>query len=473
MAKYHWLNTLLLECGLILTALGIHLWYLMHTTFVDWPEMLLYPWFLSQGMMYYRDIVLAYVPGAYYLLHALYSVIGYSVQSERVIAYGFILFTDILVYITVRKLTRSWVAGLGALLFFVLWQPIFSGNTIWYETLLAPIYLGAYLLVLRYSAKPTLGALVPVGLILAAATLVKQTAAWPLLAVCLFIWLSGKNKKPGFIHAVIVGLIVVAGQLIVWGYFALLGAGSEYAFWVFGFIGNLSQSASMYALAPPRSDITLILPVVLPLFLLMLLRPKKEGWFLIIFTVAVFLAGLPRWGLHRLQPLLAFIAVAGALAVVSMVQKKRFVVFGVMLLCVVAAGSWRSYRVFVTLRDPMQPTFFGKDYEHLLRFLNANAPGPLYVLGNYDYVYFGRNEMPTVVPWVPLFPWNGKVPGMEARLIASIEESKVPFILFVPYHIASGYYDGYAPEELFLYVRAKYEKIGAAPVSGGELLRRK
>jgi len=473
MAKHLRLNNLFWECGLILSALGIHLWYLSKTTFVDWPEMLLYPWFLSQGMLYYRDVVLAYVPGAYYFLHAFYSVIGYSAQSERAIAYGFILLTDVLVYATARKLTRSWLAGIFALFFFILWQPIFSGNTIWYETILAPMYLGAYLLVLRYGARPTIGSVLPVGLVLASATLIKQTAAWPLLAVCVFIWLSAKKKKQGFIHAVVVGLIAVGGQLMSWGYYALLGAGSEYAFWVFGFIGNLSQSASMYALAPPRSDITLILPAVIPLFLLILLRPKKEGWLLVIFTISVLLAGLPRWGLHRLQPMLAFIAVAGALAGSSLLQKKRFVVVGIVALCLLAAGSWRSYRVFMTLRDPMQPTFFGKDYEHLLRYLGANAPDSLYVLGNYDYVYFGRNEKPTVLPWVPLFPWNGKVEGMEERLIASIEDSKVPFILFVPFHPESGYYDGYAPEALFLYVRAKYEKIGAAPVSGGELLRRK
>ena len=473
MAKHLQVNRLFWECGLILSALGIHLWYLTHTTFVDWPEMVLYPWFLSQGMVYYRDIVLAYVPGAYYLLHALYSVIGYSAQSEQVLAYGFILLTDLLVYVTARKLTRSMLPSLFALFFFILWQPIFSGNTIWYETILAPIYLVAYLLVLVYGKKPTLKSVTPIGLVLAAATLIKQTAAWPLLAVCLFIWLSGKNKKQGFVHAVAIGLIAVAFQLISWGYFVLQGAGREYLFWVFGFIGNLSQSASMSALAPPRSDITLILPAVIPLFLLIFLRPKKESWLLILFTVSVFLAGLPRWGLHRLQPMLAFIAVGAGMAGSMFLMQKRHAVLGVALLCLLAAGSWRSYRVFVTLRDPMQPTFFGKDYEHLLRFLNANAPGPLYVLGNYDYVYFGRNEKPTVLPWVPLFPWNGKVPGIEARLITSIEESKVPYILVVPFHPKSGYYDGYAPEELFLYVRAKYEKIGPAPVEGGELLRRR
>jgi hypothetical protein len=95
------------------------------------------------------------------------------------------------------------------------------------------------------------------------------------------------------------------------------------------------------------------------------------------------------------------------------------------------------------------------------------------VLGSYDYLYFGNDEKPTVLPWVPLFPWNGQVPGMQKQLIDSLESHQVPYILFVPFHPDTGYYLDYSPDELFLYVRAKYAKIGAAPVSGGELLKRR
>lgn len=473
MEKHRGIN-LWVEGGIVLSALGIHLWYLFHTTFVDWPEMLLYPWFLTKGLLYYRDVVLAYVPGSYYLLHGIYSVIGYSPASERAIAYGFILLTDILVYIVARKLTRSWWASSLALFFFVLWQPIFSGNTIWYETILAPIYLAVYLLLLRYTDKPRLASAVHVGIVLALATLIKQTAAWPLGMACLFVWLSQKNKIQGFFHAAVLGSIALLFQLMTWGYFALQGAGSEYWFWVFGFIANLSQSASGYALAPTRGDLALILPAVIPLLMVPMLRPKKEGWLIILFAVAVLLAGLPRWGLHRLQPMLAFISVSIAVSAVHLFRQKQWAkVLGIIVLCSVVAGSWRSFRVFVTLRDPMQPTFFDATYQQLVAFMDKETDGAVYVLGNYDYLYFGMDKKPTVLPWVPLFPWNGQVPGMETKLIASIESHEVPYILLVPFHPEAGYYDGYAPNQLFLYVRSKYEKIGAAPVPGGELLRRR
>ncbi len=461
------------DIGIIFLALSIHLWYLTHTTFVDWPEMLLYPWFLTKGLVYYRDVVLAYVPGAYYLLHGLYSVIGYSVLSERMIAYGFIFMTDILVYVTARRLTKSLWPSAMALFFFVLWQPIFSGNTIWYETILAPVYLVAYLYALRYVEKPTFRTILSVGITLAIATLIKQTAVWPLAAMCLFVCIAHPQKKQGLVHAFVIGSLTIIAQLAVWGYFALVGAGRDYGFWVFGFLFNLSQGTSMYALAPTRGDIILMLPALLPMVLLTFLRPKKEGWLLIFFTGAVFLAGLPRWGLHRLQPMLAFISVGFALAGAAVIHSKRYLVIGIIALCLVVLGSWRSFQVFITLRDPMQPTFFDGEYQQLVSYMGEHAPGDMYVLGNYDYLYFGRNEKPQVLPWVPLFPWNGRVQGIEERLIASIEEHEVPYILFVPFHPKAGYYDGYAPNELFLYVRSKYEKIGAPPVVGGELLKRR
>ena len=310
---------------------------------------------------------------------------------------------------------------------------------------------------------------------LAIATLIKQTAVWPLGTVCLFVWLSHTDKKRGFVHAVSIGAIAVAANLLVWGYFVLLGAGSQYGFWVFGFLFKLSSSASMYALPPTRGDITLIIPALIPIAVLLLFRQKKQIWLLIALTAALLLSGLPRWGLHRLQPMLAFISVGVGVGIATMyAAKKRSVVsVGIVLLCLVTLGSWRSFRVFTVLRDPMQPTFFDARYQELLSYANTHAPGPVYVLGNYDYLYFGRNERPAVLPWVPLFPWNAQLPGMQKRIITSLESQKVPYILYIPYHQKDGYYLDYAPADLLLYVEAKYEKIGALPVPGGWLYTRK
>lgn len=474
MAKHHRLIRLFGECILVISALGIHLWYLLHTTFVDWPEMILFPWFLTKDLLYYRDIAIAYAPGINYLLHGAYLLLGYSVASERIIAYICILFTDVLVYLSARKLTRSHWAGGMALFFFVLWQPVYSGNTIWYETVIAPIYLLGYLIILEYCKKPSFRKIVLIGVMLAAATLIKQTAVWAVAAVCLFILIGQRNRQESLLHAIVIGFIVAGVNLFAWGYFGLLGAGKEYWFWVFQSLTHFSQGSSLYALAPPRSDITLIIPSFVALGVLVIFNRTKSTWLLILLTVVLFFAGLPRWSLHRFQPVLAFLAISfGQMSCLLTSKNKRIVAASFLALFIIAAGSWRSFRVFITLRDPMQPQFFGETYKQILSYTREQAPGDVFVLGNYYHLYFGLDQRPAVLPWVPLFPVNAQMPGMQAKLIASIEASKVPYILFVPFHPDSGYYDGYMPEELFLYVRSKYEKIGAAPIRGGELLRRK
>lgn len=276
-------------------------------------------------------------------------------------------------------------------------------------------------------------------------------------------------------HAVGIGLCTIAAHLLVWGYFALHGAGSAYGFWVFGFLFSLSQANSGYALMPPRSDLALILPALLPLGMYIGVKWDKKIWLRMLLFIALVLAGLPRWGLHRFQPALAFVSISVGVLVHYVITAKRWRVLavGVMMAFFVCIGSWRSMRVFLSLRDSMQPQFFGKTYEGLLTYVKKEVPGPIYILGNYDYLYYGLNEKPTVMPWVPLFPWNAEVPGMQTQIIDSLETNAVPYILYIPYHADRGYYLDYSPEELFLYVRAKYVKIGAAPIPGGELLKRR
>ena len=460
----------------VAAVIGVHVLYLLHTTFVDWPEMLVYPWFLTRHLLYYRDVVLAYVPGSYYILYALYSMLGFSVKSERIIAYLFIFLTDIFVYIAAKKLTKSRVWALAGMAFFIFWQPILSGNTIWYETMLAPVYLGAFLAALSYLEKPSGRRAVVLGLLLALASVIKQTAAWSITLVCLFVWLSDRKKSVGFWRAVTIGILPVGANLLFWAYFALLGAGKQYFFWAYGFLLMLSHGSSMYMLPPTRGDIAFIAPAFVPIALaLFLFRKNKTITLLFLWTAALIMAGLPRWGIHRLQPALAFAAL-GFSSLLPYFWTKKYparLIAGILIAAFVFSGSYRSIRLFVNVRDRMQPQFFGTPYQKLVDFVRYRFAGPFWVMGNDDYIYFGLDRTPWVLPWVPLFPWNAEVPGLEQDLIRSIDRQQIPYILYIPYHGTRGYYDSYRPEALYLYLTSKYEKIAPVPAAGGWLYARK
>jgi len=459
----------------VFAAISIHLAYLLRTTFVDWPEMLLYPWFLTKGLVYYRDVVLAYVPGAYYFLYAIYSIIGFSPVSERIIAYGLIFITDILVYLTTLRVTGKRSVSFVALGFFIFWQPIFSGNTIWYETILAPPYLCAYLLALRYLSKPSKVHAISLGVVLASASLIKQTAIWPIAVLCVFLLIGAFRKAGRTRHVILIGVLPVVANLLVWGYFALLGAGREFGFWAYGFLLGLTKSDSYYILLPSRSEIALIAPAFIPVALLAIRRRTGESLLLITMLFALLAAGLPRWGLHRLQPVLAFASVGFGMYIAHFIAEKRraFITFGMVTLMVIALLSWRSFRVFVIIRDPMQPTFFSDTYMQLLEYVKREATGDVFIYGNYDYLYYGLNTRPAALPWVPLFPWNAEVTGMQRRIITALDDNRIPYVLYIPYHPASGYYLDYRPVELDAYITNAYEPVGSLPVSGGLLYRRR
>lgn len=465
-----------LDIVIILIVLGVHLFYLLYTHFVDWPEMLVYPWFLTKNLLYYRDIVLAYVPGTYYVLFVLYKLLGYSVRSERIIAYGFIFLTDLLVYLSAKKFTKSIMWASFSAAFFVFWQPILYGNTIWYETMLAPVYVLACIQAVSYIEKPSVRSAILLGLLFSVASLFKQTAWWSIGVICLYIWQTARDKYRGFGDAAIVGGIPLAANVLTWGAFALAGVGVQYLFWTYGFLLTLTRGNSMYALWPTRGDIIAILPAFIPLAVVSYLyRRKKVIQVIGLWTTALILAGLPRWGLFRLQPALAFAAVGTGVGLYYFFARKNIRVSVLLLVIgiVAAIGSWRSMRVFMTLRDPMQPEFFGKEYERMLEFVRTEVDGPFFVMGNDDYIYFGLNRTPTVLPWVPLFPWNADVPGVQQRIIASLDAKSVQDVLYVPYNGSMGYYQAYEPKELNLYITKKYEKITPLPAPGAWLYGRK
>jgi len=340
---------------------------------------------------------------------------------------------------------------------------------------LDPIYLGTLFFVLWYLNKPTIHKALYIGLMLALASLIKQTAVWSIALVCLFIWLSNRKKIVGFHQALMIGVIPLVANLLVWAYFAVLGAGNEFGYWAYGFLFQLSHASSDYMLPPSRGDIILIIPAFIPIIIVMLLSRKSRIILLVCFwVIALIMAGLPRWGLHRLQPALAFSSIGVALFIKEIIRqdiKRIFISF--CLICFMAVGSWRSFRLFITVRDHMQPKFFTTTYDRLLKIIQAHQGKSFYILGNFDYLYFGMDRRPSVLPWVPLFPWNAQVPGMQERLIASLEKQKVQNIFYMPFHGNKGYYLDYVPNTLLLYILSKYEKISALPVEAGWLFVRK
>ncbi|MCL4360090.1 hypothetical protein M1555_02445 [Patescibacteria group bacterium] len=460
--------------ALLAGLLILHLAYLLHTHFTDWPEMLFYPWFLTKGMLYYRDVVLAYVPGAYYILYALYRFLGFTPASLKVVAYGFILLSDAMLFVIAGKLLKGTFLACIVLLFFIFWQPIFDGNGIWYETILLPFYLLGFSGVYGYTrlcvARRDLAtrSLLAGSAAFAVAVLIKQTAFWPLLFSVLFLVGNERRNLPRALGSAALFLsLPVMGVVATWLYFAVQGAGGQFFFWVFRFPLLLTRPGYDYILPPSPGDVALIAPAFIPLsvlawwFVKKRKRPDASAVLTVLFAVSLFMAGLPRWGAIRIVPSLAFAALATGFFLRS--GKRRLVLPVMVLVLIGAAHSAVKFRE----RQASASTFFGPEYRQLGSFLARETRGkPLFVFGNFDDIYMFLNETPRILPWTPLFPWNAKIPGVQEALVRSFDRAKVPYVAYIPYHRERSYYDDYYPVIVGAYIMSHYTEIAPLPVYG-------
>jgi len=459
----------------------IHLVILLKTAYIEWPELLYYPWLISKGLFPYRDIVLMYFPGAYYLLLPIYKIVGFSLLGQKTAAYLFILITDLGLFILSRKIFRNMKISCLVLGFFIFWHPVFEGNTIWYETILSPFYLIAFYLSLLVLKKNSLYFRLLLGIAFTFILFIKQPAMWVLFVTILYIfYLNLNNIKKAFIYAFEILIIPAVSVVILIFYYYSIGIGSEFWYQTVIIIFSLARIDSMYIMLPPLRDLVLILPSYIPALAVLIkistVDKKTKNTVILIFLwiLAGILAGQPRWGIFRLVPSLIFAALAFGifvkLNIKNIFRRNIFIIFVLSLIFIL---SIRSYHKFYFIRQNNYPDLLsGKINVIHSKIINSIGTSRYFVFGNYDYLYMYSNEKPQVLPWVPLFPWNGEIPGLQEKLINEIEKHKIPYVIYIPFHKDKIYYLDYKPDKIYAYLENAYEEFNQID-NYGWILKRK
>jgi len=152
------------------------------------PRFVLEPWLLRRGFVLYENLPDIHTPLLPLLLAGLAPLVPDAVQRARLLLVALLALTTLLAYLLgARKIGR--LGGLGMAVFFAGWSAVYDAGILWYETLLAPLYL-LWLLGYQPPDRPRApGVLLRLGLLGGAAVLVKQHAAVPFLA--LLLWDAG------------------------------------------------------------------------------------------------------------------------------------------------------------------------------------------------------------------------------------------------------------------------------------------
>jgi len=439
---------------LIPIILLIHLLLLFFLRFIAWPEMVLWPYFALKGLLPYRDIAIAHNPLLIFDLTIFYKIFGVSLLGLKVYTWILIIVTDYLVYWVTEKLTKNKAVAVFSLLFYVLWQPYFEGNGVWFDLFLAPFIL---LLFYFLSKKEFLWS----GLLFGLAILVKQTAFWFILPIALTFWLL-KAVKFKLIIRFLIGFAIPLSLFLL--YLISTRTLQDFYFWAIQFgIGYLPRAPGQIDFLGIKQAFSLGVPYGLTLLAVFLLIKKKfkEKKLLTLLLIWCFFGALgvyPRWGYVHFQPSLPFLAIISGITVyyVNLIYKGRAKSLLGLYLILVFLGTFYLQARFYRLHWQKPDRFFEEETLQAVSWLQQNTEKDekIFILNSWDHLYALSETLPAVSPWVPTLPWYMEYPGIQEEIVADLKEGKPRLIVFEPYR-GKGL-GSYKPEKIDNYLNENY-----------------
>lgn len=406
------------------------------TQFTAWPEMLTYPWFMERGFQLYKDIVHPYLPLLPFTLWGFFKIFGFTILNLHVFTLGIFWVIDGLIFYVTNKRFGLFSAVLGCL-FFIFCGFILDGNSLWFDVFGIPFLIVA-LLLFDNKKDSFPHRLFYAGFLIGLAILVKQTYLiflFPTVAL-----LIPHNKK-------IIALCFGASMplLIVSIIFFFNGQFKEFAYWGLWHPVFVHAAVPGFALLPTRRELFISLFLFLPIVLFGF-RTKSRLWLLSL--CISFLFAIPRFAYFHLMPAAAL----SSFLLPNLIGDKKIKLLIAGYLLVVGSMSY---------------FFINKDWGKPVRFfdnevLNVKIKIEQY-FGNNKAVYFYNvpsqyfvlSEVLPVKPWVDTFPWYLEVPGMQERLVQSLENTQ--YVLFAPFQQEGAYTPGsYKPQIVDNFIKQNF-----------------
>ncbi len=414
---------------------------LSQTQFTPWPEMLLWPYLINHGWLAYRDIAIAHSPLLPYLLAGYYKFFGESLLSLKIFSWILVLFSALLTYFIAKKLFGKNPA-LAAFLLFLVLQYRYEGNGVWFDVLLAPLFLLVY-----FSLKEK--KYVWFGFFWALAFFVKQTAVWLLIPV-LFTFISRKFPVPKLFTAFLGALPV----LLVILFFLIISRDIPYYFfWSIQFgLFILPRMPPQY---PSLSQfVSGSWPFLIAFFIpLIKSSPRRQiSLELLFFGFFSAFGVIPRWELFHFQPALPFLS----LLVVQILQHASWVGRYSKLALGIFVTVFAVIFIFHTKNILFRPDRFSEPEvsQAEIYTLAHTLPGDtIFILNWWDSLYAQTGRLPPK-PWVPQLPQYLSLPGMQEALIAGLSSHPPKLILFKLYDSGS-----YIPKKLDAYIFSHYTEV--------------
>lgn len=389
--------------------------------FIYWPEMLNWPFFIANGWLPYRDIAIVHTPFLLSLLTYFYKLFGFNPWTLHLFGSLLLVITAILIGLMTRKIFPQIIFGLLVL--------SLSGNTVWFESLLAPI-----LLLLYWALKSK--KFILAGIFFGLALITKQTSLYLVPVIILTLW------KPKIIFKFFLGVLVPLFLFIIW----LIVSNLTTDFWRWGiqfvFLKTSETTGEYsYVLWPTIKQFGLVSSLIfIPL---VFSRNLAFVWMLFSLLFAV-----PRFDYFHLVPFTAFFALTIGTAKIKRKFLIMIIIFCLAIFIFFTESSLKQDHGFLD-KNTLEVTEYVKN-----NFSNKTA----FFLNNYDQVYFLTKKMPAVKPWLPQLPWYFKFYG--EKFLSDLKKTSPEIIIATPYREKSIEGLGaYKPKGVLEYLEQNYIMI--------------
>jgi hypothetical protein len=434
----------------------VHLILLFFLRFTAWPEMILWPYLMTKGWLPYRDIILPYTPALVVMLGVLGKTFSVTLLNLKIYTWLLILFTDLIVYWTAKKISGREIVGLVSLLFYVLWQPFFEGNGFWFDLVLAPILLLTFYFI--HERRYLTG-----GLFFGLAIAIKQTSLF--LGVPVFLtlfWVNGLVFKNwwrfivGTLIPLFICLIYVLGNSLFEDFFQW--AISYGMFYLPRAPGQVQLPTVKQVLATGIPYGFLILAVLITFLGIAKKSSVKMIWILIGWVVFAALGVYPRWEYFHFQPSLPFLAIITGIAFQQVMPFARKKVWLILYCGILLMGTIYLQARFYRLQWRQPDRFFEKETVLTGKWLRENLiPGEkIFILNTWDHLYALGNVLPAVDPWIPPLPWYMEYPGVQDKAVRQLEKERPKLIVFEPYRQKG--LGSYIPGKIDKFIQDNYTK---------------
>lgn len=198
------MKTLLDKHPWMVVIASFHLFILTQIQFIPWPELHLWPYLIDHGYQVYKDIAFEKFPGLLFILVPWFRLFGNSLFSLQLLTWIIILITDFILYFTAFNLSKSRFKSALILIINTLLMSAFEGNGLWFDLVLAPLFL----LLFHFSQYRKM---YPLGILFTIAVLVKQNAIISLIP----LWFTFKSNSNPKNLSFIKGLLSLAIPLLL------------------------------------------------------------------------------------------------------------------------------------------------------------------------------------------------------------------------------------------------------------------